>query len=93
MKEEVKIGEKELVLHSRDLKAIIQIKTVGFFLFVCFSSFLPPLRCSRQYLQSKEYPAYTGEEYMLNYIYVLLQEITGLRDPLVLILLNSSALL
>lgn len=42
MKEEVKIGEKELMLHSRDLKAIIQIKTVGFFLFVCFSCFLPP---------------------------------------------------
>lgn len=36
MKEEVKIGEKELVLHSRDLKAIIQIKTVGFFFFCLF---------------------------------------------------------
>lgn len=74
----------------RDFKAVMQLK--HYYFFLCYSCCLFSHRCSRQYLPSKKYPAHTGEEYKLNYICVLLQEITEVMDPLVLISSNSSAL-
>lgn len=77
----------------RDLKVIKQFKTSeGIFLFCfCYSFFTFSSRCSRKYLQTKKYPGHIGEEQKLNFICVLLQEITEVMDSLVLISSNSSA--
>lgn len=83
-----------VISKRRDLKAIKQFETLGCFcFFLLLQLFSFSHRCSRKYLQSKKYPACIGEEYELNYVCVLLQEITEVMDPLALISSNSSALL